>query len=91
MTILKRFWMKCLAFLPLASITVLIDNGTASAGRGRVKEALLSKIGHTLAQNNIHCGCIYVTKQPHGHRLRFFGIPKHLHQRLRNIWSANWP
>jgi hypothetical protein len=88
---MKRFWIKFMASLPLGDTTVLIADGGVVARRGNPRAALLSELSEWVKCNGIHDACVHAsTTGASGFRLSLFGIPDSLHQRLRNVWGANW-
>lgn len=88
---MKRFWIKLIACLPLAETTVLIKGGRAIRKRGDARSVLLYELTDLAKSNNITDACIHAASAGNsGHRLSFYGIPRSLHQRFRNVWSANW-
>ncbi|MDA3924959.1 MAG: hypothetical protein PF904_09705 [Kiritimatiellae bacterium] len=88
---MKRIWIKIIAFFPLGDVTVLIADGRALCKRGSVRKLLLSELTDLARSNQISDGCIHISSTDNaGCKLSFYGIPVNQHQRLRNVWAANW-
>ena len=86
----KRLWIKLIATLPLANTTILIENGMAVTKRGMVRSVLLSELAELAMSNDVQCACIMARTTSTGFSLSFYGIPKALHQRFRNVWGVHW-
>ena len=88
--VMKRLWTKLTAFLSVADVVVLIENGEARAVRGKVRTVLLEELSHLAGDEGIDMASIRAGKDAMGHRLSFSGIPEPLRQRFRNVWEASW-
>ena len=72
-------------------IGIEIQGDTAIALRGEVKNILLKEIEDLAKAHEFEDkSYILATSEKKFCRLKFIGIPKHLHQRFRNVWNANW-
>jgi hypothetical protein len=87
---MMRRWIKFIAHLPLGDTTVLFDRGHAIAKHGTVPTILLADLAELFRTNGIQVACIHARRQSHGCSLTMYGAPHSLHQRIRNIWAANW-
>ncbi len=82
--------MQLVALLPLGDTTIVIADGRAFPRRGKPRARLVSALSQ-LAQNaGIEAACIHAfSGGGSGFKLRLFGVPEALRQRLRNVWAAN--
>lgn len=87
---MKRCWVRFLAALPLGTTTVLIEDSRASTRRGAAPARLLAELSELAQSNGIACACLHARKAVGGFSLALRGVPRHLHQRFRNVWGANW-
>lgn len=88
---MKVPWIRLIALLPLGGTTVLIADSRAVTRRGKVRTQLLYELSETARANGIADACIHVSHSgPSDFSLSMYGIPKHLQQRVRNVWGANW-
>jgi len=87
---MKRAWIRLVAALPLADTTLLITDARLEVRRGKVRAGLLRELNELLKLHPLAMACIQARTTQTGFRLSFHGIPQELHQRFRNVWSANW-
>ncbi|MHC4887323.1 MAG: DUF3634 family protein [Planctomycetota bacterium] len=80
--------LRLLALLPLGDTTILIQGGRVRCSRGEVNPSLLGDIGDVLRLAGVAGGCIHARAGGGAIRLRIYGIPQQLHQRLRNVWTV---
>ncbi len=79
-----------LARIPLAPQAVLIQQKKARLLRGQLPHALLSDLSELSERNHISHACIHASGgKGKPVKLRMFGIPDELEQRLRNIWLTH--
>jgi hypothetical protein len=86
---MKRLIIRLLAFLPLAETTVLLEAGRVRTVRGRVSPALGSELAELASSHALADACIHARRTAGGHALTIIGVPRALHQRVRNVWAAN--
>lgn len=84
-------WMTGLiAALPLGGITIRVREGKATAVRGRVRRCLAADLGKLARDHGVRHACIHARSAGSGvYKVRVFGFPPELHQRVRNVWSVN--
>jgi hypothetical protein len=87
---MERYWIKLLAALSFADMTILIENGKAECKRGKACSALLSELSELSENQNLKFACIKAWMTPTGLKLSFMGVPEHLRQRFRNVWGVHW-
>ena len=83
---MNKFLAKLIATLPLEETTVVIINGNAEKKRGSVRNILLSELTDMAKTHNITNACIHASAS----RIKLYGIPDNMKQRVRNIWDANY-
>jgi hypothetical protein len=83
---MNKFVTRLIATLPLAENTVVIINGNAEKKRGSVRNILLSELNDMAKKKNITNACIHASAS----RMKLYGIPDDMKQKIRNIWNANY-
>ena len=88
---MKQIFTKLRLLFSRDDTVIEIKGHDVKALRGDVKQSLLSEIEDLLQLGGSieEEAYILVMSEKKFFRLKFIGIPKHLHQRFRNVWGAN--